>query len=215
MNTTLNQIRKHSPCAQGWSKLLANLGKTKADDEPLSIITILNSNGLDGALWCLRAVENEDKKIRLFAVWCARQVQHLMKDERSIKALDVSEAFANGNATQEELTAARVVAWAAAVGATYAAADADSAWADAAWAAYAAAADYARAAVDAVGAAMGAADAAWADARYVVVGAAAARVAAADYARDASANAAWDATRAARDGQETQLRRICGEPPKE
>lgn len=115
MKTTLNKIRENSPCASGWKKLLATLGKTKADDEPLSIITILDSNGFDDALWCLRSVENEDKKIRLFAVWCARQVQHLMKDERSIKALGVSEAFANGNATQEELddayNAAKAAAW--------------------------------------------------------------------------------------------------------
>ena len=46
MKTTLNQIRDESPCAYGWQKLLAYLGKGKADDEALSIITILESNGL-------------------------------------------------------------------------------------------------------------------------------------------------------------------------
>lgn len=46
------------------------------------------------------------KLLRLFAVWCARQVQHLMKDQRSIDALDVAERFANGLATKEELDAA-------------------------------------------------------------------------------------------------------------
>lgn len=49
MNTTLNKIRAHSPCVLGWSKLLDNLGKTQADDEPLAITTILDSNGLDDA----------------------------------------------------------------------------------------------------------------------------------------------------------------------
>ena len=154
MNTTLNKIRERSPCADGWTRLLTTLGKTKADDEPLSIITILDSNGLDDALWCLRAVENEDKKIRLFAVWCARQVQHLMKDERSIKALDVAEAFAKGNATQEELDAAAKAAWAAARDADV---DAAAKAALAAWAALAAAAWAAAWAV--------AGDAAWAAAR--------------------------------------------------
>lgn len=133
MNTTLNQIRKQSPCESGWKKLLNNLNKTKADDEPLSIITILDSNGLDDALWGLRAVKNEDKKIRLFAVWCARQVQYLMKDERSIKALDVAEAFANGNATKMELADAWAAAWAAAMDAASAAAWATKAAARAAW----------------------------------------------------------------------------------
>jgi hypothetical protein len=114
MITTLNQIRAHHPCEDGWRKLLAHLGKTQADDEPLAITTILDSNGLDDALWCLRAVEGRDREIRLYAVWCARQVQHLMTDPRSIAALDIAERFANGEATQAELGAARDAAWYAA-----------------------------------------------------------------------------------------------------
>ena len=45
----------------------------------------------------------DDKTLRLFAVRCARQVQHYMKDQRSINALDVAEKYANGLATAEEL----------------------------------------------------------------------------------------------------------------
>ena len=136
MKTTLNAIRDHHPCADGWKKLLANLGKTAADDDPLSLITILDSNGIDDALWCLRAVYDHDKEIRLFAVWCARQVQHLMTDQRSVAALDVAERFANGDATKEELDAAGAEAGAAARAAAGAAAWAAArAAADAAWAA--------------------------------------------------------------------------------
>ena len=104
--TTLNAIRAHGPCAAGWSKLLAHLGKTKADDEPLPLLTILDSNGLDDALWCMRAMPEHDTHWRLFAVWCARQVQHLMTDPRSISALDVAERHARGDATDAELSAA-------------------------------------------------------------------------------------------------------------
>ena len=114
MKTTLNEIRKHNPCTNGWEKLLVYLGETKADDEPLAITTILDSNGLDDAIWCLRAVEGKDKEIRLFAVWCARQVRHLMTDKRSLDALDVAERYANGEATDDELTAAWEAAEAAA-----------------------------------------------------------------------------------------------------
>ena len=114
MFTTLNQIRAESPCAYGWKKLLAYLGKTQADDEPLNIATIIDSNGIYSANWCLQAVEGKDKELRLYAVWCARQVQHLMTDKRSLDALDVAERFANGEATQEELNIARFAAWAAA-----------------------------------------------------------------------------------------------------
>ena len=77
MNTTLNEIRAKSPCSSGWAKLLKHLGKTTADDASLSIVTILDSNGLDDALWCLQAVKGRDREIRLYGVWCARQVQHL------------------------------------------------------------------------------------------------------------------------------------------
>ena len=122
MNTALNQIRDESPCADGWKKLLAHLGKTQADDEALSIITILDSNGLDDALWCLRAVTGHDREIRLYAVWCARQVQHLLTDRRSLDALDVAERFANGLATDKERAAARAAAWDAARAAAWAAA---------------------------------------------------------------------------------------------
>jgi hypothetical protein len=117
--TTLNAIREHGPCEDGWRKLLRHLGKTSPDDEPLSIVTVLDSNGLDDALWCLRAVTGHDREIRLYAVWCARQVQHLMTDPRSLAALDVAERYAHALATDEELTVAWTAAW-------------DAAW-DAAW----------------------------------------------------------------------------------
>lgn len=152
MQTTLNEIRKHRPCQAGWGKLLCTLGKTKGDDAPLHLRVILDSNGLDDALWCLRAVVGETRVMRLYAVWCAAQVRYLMIDQRSIDALKVAKNHANGIASVEQLAAAaRAAAWAAtAARAARDAADADAAWA-AAWAARAAAA-----------AAWAARDAAWA-----------------------------------------------------
>ena len=92
-----------------------------------------------------------DKQLRLIAVRCARRVQYLMTDQRSLIALDVAERFANGEATEEELDAAWAAAWDAARDAARDAAG------DAAWAAARAAAG------DASGAAAWAAagDAAW------------------------------------------------------
>jgi len=186
MKTTLNQIRDCGPCELGWRKLLKHLGKTKSDDEPLSILTILESNGLDDALWCLRAVKGRDREIRLYAVWCARQVQHINTDPRVSACIDVAERFANGEATDEERdaagAAARAAAWDAARDAAGAAAG-DAAWAAARAAAGAAARDAAR---DAARAAAG--DAAWAAARA----------------------AAWDAAGdAAGDAQKKHLIELC------
>ncbi len=111
MKTTLNKIRKHGPCIYGWRKLLSGLGKTGPDDEPLDLLTILNINGLDDTLWCLHAVDGFEKEKRLLAVEFARQVQHFMTDPKSVYALDVAEAFANGQATEEELAAAHTTAY--------------------------------------------------------------------------------------------------------
>ena len=138
MQTTLNKIKQHDPCTKGWDKLLNYLGKTQADDETLELTTILESNGLDDALWALRAVEGNDREIRLMACDFAESVVHLAKDERCNKAIEVSRKYANGDATVEELDAARDAAWYA----SWAAAR-DTAWAaawDAAWAAARAAA---------------------------------------------------------------------------
>lgn len=120
--TTLNAIREHSPCADGWAQLLAHLGKTGPDDEPLPLVVILDSNGIDDALWALRTIKGEDARIRHFAVWCARQVQHLITDARSLAALDVTERYAAGLATDGELRDAEAAAWAAATDAALAAA---------------------------------------------------------------------------------------------
>ncbi len=121
MFTTLNKIREQGPCADGWELLLRHLGKTKADDEPLSLLTVLDSNGLDDTLWCFQAVDGFESEMRLYAVWCARQVQHLMTDPRSLAALDVAERHALGKADDDELKAAR--------SASEAAAAAEAAWA--------------------------------------------------------------------------------------
>ena len=114
ITTTLNRIKKHRPCKDGWEKLLKHLGKTKEDDEPLPYSVIVESNGIKDALWCCRAEPQHSKEWQLFAVWCARQMQHLMKDDRSLNALDVAERYANGKATKDALSAARDAAWAAA-----------------------------------------------------------------------------------------------------
>jgi len=65
--TTLKAIRKAKPCESGWQKLLKGLGKTKADDEPLTLQRILEINDIDDACWVAEMVLGLKKELRLFA----------------------------------------------------------------------------------------------------------------------------------------------------
>ena len=158
--TTLAAIRAASPCEEGWRKLLGALGKTSADDEPLDLLTVLDSNGLDDALWVLSCAMPDDRLSRHFQAWCAEQVLHLFEAERPDDAR-----------VRNQIAMLRNDAADAAAGAAARAAARDAAW-DAAGVAAGAAA--VAAAVAAAGAAAGAAARAAArDAAGVAAGAAA------------------------------------------
>ena len=135
----------------------------------------------------------EDKTLRLFACFCARQIWPLLEDERSRNAVLVAEKFADGDATEDDLTAACAAARAAERDAEQA-----SAWDATRVAACAAARAAARAAAwDAACAAARATACATTCATAWDAACAAARDAAWDAARDASWAASWDASWAA------------------
>mgnify|MGYP001627796942 CR=1 FL=1 len=82
--TTLRRIREGSPesgraCEEGWKKLLTHVGKTKADDEPIDVLTVLDSNGLDDALWVISYAMPDDRLNRHVAAWCAERSLHLFE----------------------------------------------------------------------------------------------------------------------------------------
>ena len=125
---TIADIRSWDPCYDP--------NKHLPEDWTGTVLDILNHETVSpqDKLWVVCREDLIDAKtLRLFAVWCARQVEHLMTDDRSKQALDVAERFVHGKATSDELAAARADAYAAAR-----AARADNVTADAA-AAYAAA----------------------------------------------------------------------------
>lgn len=115
MKTTLNQIRACGPCGlapekdgerRGLCLLMHTLGKTKTDDAPVSIIQILDSNGLADALWCLHAVVGFEREKRLLAIAFARTVEHLTENPQVLAVLNIAIKFANGEDTQSELDVA-------------------------------------------------------------------------------------------------------------
>jgi hypothetical protein len=184
----IEKIRSLGPCYDP--------GKYLSKDWQGTVVDLLEMDKIPfpDRLWVVCRTEFiSERTMRLFAVWCARQVEHLMKDSRSIAALDVAHRFAMGEASEEERDAAGAAAWASARAAARAAAGA-AAWASAGAAAWASARASARAAArDAAWAAAG--DAAGAAARASAR--AAAGAAAWASARDAAGAAAWDAAWAA------------------
>ena len=130
--TTLNKIRACKPCGldkdsiTGFRKLLNFLGKNTSDDEPLKFSTILESNGINDALWCLKSVyATNEKEIRLLAADVAERVLPSWEDWAEINSpkhlkaprncIEISRKYANGEASKEELRKARSEAVAAAV----------------------------------------------------------------------------------------------------
>jgi hypothetical protein len=170
----ITKIEKLNPCREAVVWLAAQKNPAEAWK---------NCERGDWMLWLAKRFDIDDKKLTLTKAMCAKQVEHLMKDQRSKDALQACFDYVNGKITREQLNAAAYAAAAAAVADAYAAvADAYAAVA----AAYAAAA--AAVAVDAYAAAAYAAAAA---AAAVDVYAAVAAAAAVDaYAAVAAAYAA-------------------------
>ncbi len=158
ITTTLNKIREHRPYVlgrgsnEGYDKLRKFLGKGYGGDTPLKFSQIVESNGLDDALRCLRSICPEhDREVRLYAADCAEHVLHVYErerpdDTRVRDCISAARLFANGEITHEELNtawaaasaagaAASAVAWAASAVAWAAWASASSAAWAAAWAA--------------------------------------------------------------------------------
>ena len=110
--TTLDRIRAHSPCESGYKKLCKGLGGIReyGEDTPITVRQIVEINGLDDALWCLRTMPEQDARWRLLAERYARRVQHLMPDQFSLEATDVAERHAFGLDTGDKLADARIAA---------------------------------------------------------------------------------------------------------
>lgn len=94
----------------------------------------------DWMLWIAKMLNVDDKKLTMAKAMCAKQVEHLMKDQRSKDALQACFDYVNGKITREQLSiiaayaydAAYAASDAAAAAAAYTAADAASDAADAA-----------------------------------------------------------------------------------
>jgi hypothetical protein len=173
MKTTLGKIKEFTPCQSGWKKLCKGLG-TNSPDTEVTILQILEINGVKDTFWALRT--QEYKNYCLILADIAESVLYIYEEKNSStaprKAIEGVRLYHSGDINHDELKAL-------ADAAAYAATAADAAAAHAA-AAAAHAAAYAADAYDA---------AAYADAAAYVAAATAAAAA------DADADAAHAARR--------------------
>jgi len=144
--TSFRLLHDAGACKERYRFLAKALGGIKAygRDTPITLLQILNINGLDDALWALRACPDSDTFARLLACDYAEHVLRIFEtrypdDYRPREAIAVSRRYARGEATDAELSAARDAArdvgaaWNAAEAARDAAWNAAEAARDAAW----------------------------------------------------------------------------------
>ena len=93
-----------------YVKLLRFLGPSYYEDTPISVAQIVESNGLEDALRCLRTMPEWDSLWRHFAVDCAERVVKPDADPDTKKALVAAREFAACETKDYELDASR---WAA------------------------------------------------------------------------------------------------------
>jgi len=108
LNVKLEDIRDKHPCESGWKKLIRSLdGRTEGD---VSLSHILDSNGIEDAVWCLRVLPYREQC--LFRADVAELVVHLCDDPRPQAAIDAIRAWHAGDISDKSLTDAAYAAYA-------------------------------------------------------------------------------------------------------
>jgi hypothetical protein len=120
LTTTLNLLHKAEACQPRYKVLVIALGIDYPKDQEISLLTILETNGIDDALWALCAtVQDCEKVARLMAADFAELVlpewlKYYPNDDRPRLAIQAARDFANGVITAEHRSVAESAAWFAA-----------------------------------------------------------------------------------------------------
>jgi len=105
MITTLREIKSFNPCVSGWKKLCRTLRTTNLDTE-VSILQILESNGVQDAFWALKTQDYKDYCLILADI--AESVLHIFEskchgDGRVKKGIQAIRDYKEGRISKEEL----------------------------------------------------------------------------------------------------------------
>ena len=129
LHTTLEILRRNHACASGYKNLIASLPADHAHDAPITLAHIIESNGIEDALWALRATveptgRNVAQEIAIRAAERAQAVfeKHRPDDSRVRECIAATRAYMRGEISRQDLLMKR--AYAAAAAADAAASDA-------------------------------------------------------------------------------------------
>ena len=97
MKTTFEAIREQKPCKDGWKKLISYY-QPKDLFEEITIEEIIKSNGINDALWALRACKINE--VIYFVGKCAEGVLPIFEkvfpdDDRPRKAVEICYEYPN------------------------------------------------------------------------------------------------------------------------
>jgi len=115
LTTTLHKIKEAHVCADGYRKLAKHLGgcESYGMDTEINLLTVLESNGVQDMIWCLRCTV-EDSKLTAsqlaieFAAECLPIFeQRYPNDFRPRGAIDAARGYMAGAVTLDELKKAR------------------------------------------------------------------------------------------------------------
>jgi Xaa-Pro aminopeptidase len=105
--TVSEWLRKHRACPEGYAWAVSSCSTMQQ---------VWDTAKPEWLVWvATRPRVLDDITLRRFACWCARQVWHLLTDERSRHAVETAERFCDETATLEELAAAKDAAWLAVI----------------------------------------------------------------------------------------------------
>jgi hypothetical protein len=130
MKTTFREIKNFSPCKKGWIKLM-ELNPENDMDKEITILEILNHNGVKDAFWALRTQDYRDYCLILADI--AESVLHIFEekypeDKRPREAIDAIRLWSDKKITNQKLACSAAAAAAAASNAAAYAADYNAAY---------------------------------------------------------------------------------------
>lgn len=109
MTTTLALLKQRRACARGYKTLLESLPANYPQDQPINLLHILKSNGVQDMMWALRATEQNEPKVRVAI--CADMVARVLKhfearypdDKRPRDCINACRLFVRGKISLEAL----------------------------------------------------------------------------------------------------------------